>query len=115
MLNSNKIHWVQVLFITGMRWQQSSSRNSSQPKRKKQLRREIRTFQQKDGEHFFKAWEHFNKLILKCLCHNLSQDEQDGLNAPNKTLVNSTCGGMLMEKSSEEAIELFETLSKNSQ
>jgi hypothetical protein len=39
----------------------------------------------------------------------------EGLDNPNKSLVESACGGVLMEKSSEEAIELFETLSKNSQ
>lgn len=33
----------------------------------------------------------------------------------NKSLIDSACGGVLMEKSSEEAIELFETLSENSQ
>jgi len=82
--------------------------------RTRQLRREIQTFQQKDGDLFFEAWEHFNEL------HNLSQDDQvqafyEGLNDSNKSLVNSACGGVLMEKNSEEAIELFETLSENSQ
>jgi hypothetical protein len=51
---------------------------------------------------------------------NLSQDDQvqafhKGLNDNNKSLVDSACGGVLVEKSSEEAIELFETLSKNYQ
>jgi hypothetical protein len=84
------------------------------------LRREIQTFQQKDGDLFFEAWEHFNELLLKCPHHNLSQEDQvqafyEGLDNPNKSLVESACGGVLMEKSSEEAIELFETLSENSQ
>jgi hypothetical protein len=88
--------------------------------RTRQLRREIQTFQQKDGDLFFEAWEHFNKLLLKCPHHNLSQDDQvqafyEGLNDNNKSLVDSACGGVLMEKSNEEAIELFETLSENSQ
>jgi hypothetical protein len=85
-----------------------------------QLRREIQTFQQKDGDLFFEAWEHFKELLLKCPHHNLSQDNQvqafyEGLNDSNKSLVDSACGGVLMEKNSEEAIELFETLSENSQ
>ena len=86
----------------------------------RQLRREILTFQQKDGALFFEAWEHFNELLLRCPHHNLSQDDQvlafyEGLNDPNKSLVDIACGYMLMEKSSEEAIELFKTLSENSQ
>jgi hypothetical protein len=64
--------------------------------------------------------EHFNELLLKCPHHNLSQDNQvqafyEGLNDTNKSLVDSAWGGVLMEKNSEEAIELFETLSENSQ
>jgi hypothetical protein len=86
----------------------------------RQLRREIQTFQQKDGDLFFEAWEHFKELLLKCPHHNLSQDDQvqafyEGLNDSNKSLVDSACGGVLMEKNSEKAIELFETLSENSQ
>jgi hypothetical protein len=86
----------------------------------RQLRREILTFQQREGALFFEAWEHFNELLLRCPHHNLSQEDQilafyEGLNDPNKSLVDLACGYMLMEKSSEEAIELFETLSENSQ
>ncbi|XP_062158728.1 uncharacterized protein LOC133866205 [Alnus glutinosa] len=44
--------------------------------RTRQLRREIQTFQQKDGDLFFEAWEHFNELLLKFPHHNLSQDDQ---------------------------------------
>jgi hypothetical protein len=33
----------------------------------------------------------------------------------NKGVVDSSCGGVLMEKSNEEAMELFETLSDHSQ
>jgi len=88
--------------------------------RTRQLRREIQTFQQKYGDLFFEAWEHFKELLLKCPHHNLSQDDQvqafyEGLNDSNKSLVDSACGVVLMEKNSEEAIELFETLSENSQ
>jgi len=43
--------------------------------RTRQLRREIQTFQQKDGDLFFEVWEHFKELLLKCPHHNLSQDD----------------------------------------
>ena len=74
------------------------------------------TFQQKDGELFFEACEHFNELLLRCPNHNFSQDNQVlAFYDPNKSLVDLACGGMLMERSCEEAVELFETLSENSQ
>ena len=86
----------------------------------RQLRWEIQTFQQRDGDLFFEACEHFNDLLLKCPHHNLSQDDQveafyEGLNNTNKSIVDLASGGVLMEKNSEEAIELFETFSENSQ
>jgi hypothetical protein len=64
--------------------------------RTRQLRGEIQTFQQKDGDLFIEAWEHFNELLLKCTHHNLSQDDQvhafyEGLNYSNKSLVHSAC------------------------
>jgi hypothetical protein len=85
----------------------------------RQLRREILTFQQKEGDLFFEAWDYFNELLLKCPYHDVSQEDQvlafyKGLNDVNNGLVDLACGGMLMEKTSEEAVELFETLSKNS-
>jgi hypothetical protein len=58
--------------------------------------------------------------LLKCLHHNVSQEDQvlafyEGLNDVNNGLVDLACSDMLMEKTSEEVIELFETLSENSQ
>jgi hypothetical protein len=84
----------------------------------KQLRREILTFKQKDRDLFFEAWEHFNELLLKCPRHNISQEDQvlafyEGLNDVNNGLVGFACGGMLMEKTCEEAVELFETRTPN--
>jgi hypothetical protein len=84
------------------------------------MRKEIQAWQQRDGDLFFEAWGHFNDLLLKCPHHKLPQDElvqafYEGLNDANKGVVDSGCGGVLMEKSSEEAMELFETLSEHSQ
>jgi hypothetical protein len=86
----------------------------------RQMRKEIQAWQQRDGDLFFEAWGHFNDLLLKCPHHKLPQDElvqafYEGLNDANKGVVDSGCGGVLMEKSSEEAMELFETLSEHSQ
>ena len=86
----------------------------------KKFRKEIHNFQQKDGDLFFEAWEHFNGLLFKCPHHNVSLDDHvhafyEVLNDSNKGLVDLACGGMLMEKCNDEAMELFETISENSQ
>ena len=39
------------------------------------MRKEIQSFQQRDGDFFFEARGHFNELLLKCPHHNLPQDE----------------------------------------
>ncbi|KAA3469672.1 Retrotransposon gag protein [Gossypium australe] len=38
-----------------------------------QLRREIATFNQMEGESFQEAWEHFKMLIQRCLHHELAE------------------------------------------
>ena len=85
----------------------------------RQMRKEIQSFQQRDGNLFFEVQRHFNDLLLKCPHHKLPQDElvqafYEGLNDMNKGVVDSGYEGVLMEKSSEEAMELFETLSDHS-
>jgi hypothetical protein len=59
-----------------------------------QMRKEIQSFQQRDGNLFFEAWGHFNDLLLKCPHHTLPQDElvqafYEGLNDMNKGVVDS--------------------------
>ncbi|XP_038697981.1 uncharacterized protein LOC119995539 [Tripterygium wilfordii] len=86
----------------------------------RQLRKEINAFQQKDGDSFHEAWVHFNELLRKCPHHGFSKDDQaqsfyEGLNDANKVLVDSACGGAFMNKTSNEAFQIFETLSENSQ
>jgi hypothetical protein len=71
--------------------QNAANRKTNTAQWTRQLRREIQTFQQKDGDLFFEAWEHFKELLLKCPHHNLSQDDQvqafyKGLNDSNKVL-----------------------------
>ena len=88
--------------------------------RTRQLRKEIHTFQQKDGDLFYEAWEHFNELLHKCPHHGYSKEDRaqffyEGLSDSNKALIDSACGGAFMNKTSDEAFQLFETLSENSQ
>jgi hypothetical protein len=59
-----------------------------------QMRKEIQSFQQRDGDLFFEAWGHFNDLLLKYQHHTLPQDElvqafYEGLNDMNKGVVDS--------------------------
>ena len=84
------------------------------------MRKKVQSFQQRDGNLFFEAWGHFNDLPLKCPHHKLPQDElvqdfYEGLNDMNNGVVDSGCGGVLMEKSNEEAMEILETLSDHFQ
>lgn len=84
------------------------------------MRREIQNFQQRDGDLFYEAWGHFNELLRKCPHHALSQEDlaqvfYKGLNEVNKGMIDSACGCAFMDKTSEEAFNLFETLSENSQ
>ena len=88
--------------------------------RMRQLRRDIHTFRQKQGDLFCEAWESFNGLLRKCPHHGYSKDDQaqffyEGLNDVNNALVDSACGGAFMNKTSDQAFDIFETLSENSQ
>ncbi|CAL9007230.1 unnamed protein product [Prunus brigantina] len=62
---------------------------------------------------YLRKWS--NKFLVLFLSLFSVQAFYEGLNDTNKSLVDSGCGGVLMEKSSDEAIVLFETLSENSQ
>ncbi|XP_038685730.1 uncharacterized protein LOC119985512 [Tripterygium wilfordii] len=48
-------------------------------------------------------------------CSEKKAIEKGGLNDANKVLVDSACGGAFMNKTSNEAFQIFETLSENSQ
>lgn len=85
--------------------------------RTKQLVREI---QQKYGDLFYEAWKDFKSWLNRCPTHNLHKDDvvlhfYEGLNEINRMKVDSACNGVLMRKNSEEAMELFEELSEDSQ
>ncbi|RWR88646.1 hypothetical protein CKAN_01767600 [Cinnamomum micranthum f. kanehirae] len=61
-------------------WQQLASKFLKKffsAQKTRQLRREIQRFQQKDGDQFWEAWEHFKDLLLKCPHHNLTKDDQN--------------------------------------
>lgn len=84
------------------------------------MRRAISNFTQLDGESFHEAWERFLDLQRKCPHHDimrwqLVQSFYDGITEQNRQMVDSACGGTFLNKNQDEAWDLFETLSENSQ
>ena len=85
-----------------------------------QVRRDITGFAQEEGEQFYESWERFKELIRKCPHHQvpkwqLVQAFYDGLSGLNRQMVDSSCGGTFMTKNDDEAWDLFDKLSENSQ
>ena len=84
------------------------------PQKLAKLRDEINTFSQKDGESLYDAWEWFKELLRKCpKCAILDrlhiQTFYDGLIPSIKSMVDTTSGGSLHNKTPEEALQLIET------
>ena len=83
-----------------------------------QLRREIMNFAQGKQEQFHKAWDRFEKLLYKCPDHGVSDSMQvycfyEGLTLTDKRMVDSTCGGTLMNKTWQEGFDLFDSLAND--
>jgi hypothetical protein len=84
-----------------------------------QIRRDITSFSQIEGEPFHETWERMKDLLRKCPHHavpkwQLVQCFYDGLTEPHRQMVDASCGGTFMLKSEDDAWTLFENLSENS-
>ncbi|KAI5649111.1 hypothetical protein M9H77_35116 [Catharanthus roseus] len=84
------------------------------------LRREITTFSQQNNEQFHESWERFKELLRSCPHHEVPKWQQiqsfySGLDERNRQMVDSSCGGTFLHKTADEAWDLFENLSDNSQ
>uniref|UniRef100_A0A803MP09 Retrotransposon gag domain-containing protein n=1 Tax=Chenopodium quinoa TaxID=63459 RepID=A0A803MP09_CHEQI len=84
------------------------------------MRRAITTFSQKPNELFYEAWERFCSLLRECPHHEVPKWQlihsfYYGLSEHNQQMVDASCGGNFMQKNSDEAWQLFEDLSENSQ
>ncbi|XP_021825085.1 uncharacterized protein LOC110766130 [Prunus avium] len=80
---------------------------------------EIVEIQQLDGEPFHEYWERYKKLLNSCPNHNIPEwllmhCFYKGLLDLDRTIVDATSGGSLMNKTVEQARETFENVSNNS-
>ncbi|XP_061369477.1 uncharacterized protein LOC133312320 [Gastrolobium bilobum] len=79
------------------------------------LKSEITSFEQKESESLYEAWERFKGLLKKCPQHGIEAWEKariffQGMTPNTRTLVNAAAGGSLKTKTPEEALELLESL-----
>ncbi|GJX55169.1 reverse transcriptase domain-containing protein [Tanacetum coccineum] len=87
------------------------------PSRTANLRNDITNFQQKYNETFSEAWERFKDLLKKCPHHGFSLLHQidtfyNGLNQSDQDSLNSTTGGNLLTRNTQEALTIIENKSK---
>ncbi|KAI4340836.1 hypothetical protein MLD38_025637 [Melastoma candidum] len=83
------------------------------PNRTVRLRNKITSFCQQGTESMYEAWEMFKELQRLCPHHEiptwmLVQSFYDGLAKPLQLKVDSAARGTLMNKTPDEALELFE-------
>lgn len=84
------------------------------------VRRQITSFVQLEDEQFHESWERIKELLRLCPHHQVPkwqivQSFYEGLTPQNRQMVDASCGGTFMKKSEDEAWEVFENLSENSQ
>lgn len=77
-----------------------------------QIRRDITSFSQIEGEPFHETWERMNDHLRKCPYHvvpkwQLVQCFYDGLTEPHRQMVDASCGGTFMLKSEDDAWTFF--------
>nr|GFA91508.1 hypothetical protein [Tanacetum cinerariifolium] len=84
------------------------------PSKTKNLRNEIKRFQQRFDESFYEAWERFNDLFRACPHHGFSELHQldtfyNALNVNDQDSLNSTAGGNFLDKMPRECLKIIES------
>jgi Retrotransposon gag protein len=84
------------------------------------LRTQINSFQQKEGESLYDAWERFKDLLRSCPHHGLEKwlvihIFYNGLNYNTKLTVNAAAGGSFMNLNVEDGYTLLEDIALNHQ
>ncbi|XP_027178201.1 uncharacterized protein LOC113777366 [Coffea eugenioides] len=84
------------------------------------LRKEICGIAQHSGESLYDYWERFKKLCTRCPQHQISkqlliQYFYEGLLYTDRNLIDAASGGVLMNKTSQDAWKLIERMAENSQ
>ena len=84
-----------------------------------QLVQEINTFRQFEEENLAKAWERFHELLRRCPHHMLTRWMQvhtfyNDLSDSTRTIIDASAGGALMKKNINQAYEILEDTTTNS-
>ena len=84
-----------------------------------QLVQEINTFKQFEGDNLAKAWERFHELLRRCPHHRLTRWMQvhtfyNSLSDSTRTIVDASVGGALIKKTTDQAYEILEDTTTNS-
>ncbi|XP_020258488.1 uncharacterized protein LOC109834881 [Asparagus officinalis] len=88
------------------------------PSKTAQLRNQITTFTQKEGESLYDAWERYKGLLRMCPHHGLEDwliihTFYNGLLYNTRMTVDAAAGGALMNKSVRDAKQLIEDMAQN--
>ena len=80
---------------------------------------EINTFRQFEKENLVEAWERFHELLRRCPHHRLTRWMQvhtfyNGLSYSARTIIDAAAGGALMKKTTDQAYEVLEDTTANS-
>ena len=84
-----------------------------------QLVQEINTFKQFEGENLVESWERFHEPLRRCPHHRLTRWMQvhtfyNGLSDLARTIIDASVGGFLMKKTTNQAYEILEDTTTNS-
>ncbi|GJR79924.1 reverse transcriptase domain-containing protein [Tanacetum coccineum] len=87
------------------------------PSKTTNLRNEITRFQQRFDETFYEAWDRFNDLLRACPHHGFSKLHQldtfyNALNSNDQDSLNSTAGGIFLDKMPRDCLTIIESKSK---
>nr|GEU90811.1 reverse transcriptase domain-containing protein [Tanacetum cinerariifolium] len=105
-----------ILFSLGRILFPNSSMNSS-PSRTTNLRNEISNFQHRFDETFHEAWDQYKDVLRACPHHVFTELHQldtfyNALNPTNQDFLNSTAGGNLLERHTQDMLTIIENKSK---
>nr|GFC47083.1 reverse transcriptase domain-containing protein [Tanacetum cinerariifolium] len=87
------------------------------PSRTINLRNEISNFQQRFDESFHEAWDRYKDLLHACPHHGFTELHQldtfyNALNSADQDSLNSTVGGNLLERRTQDVLTIIENKSK---
>nr|GEW02002.1 hypothetical protein [Tanacetum cinerariifolium] len=87
------------------------------PSRTTNLRNEISNFQQRFDESFHEAWDHYKDLLHACPHHGFTELHQldtfyNSLNPADQDFLNSTAGGNLLERCTQDVLMIIKNKSK---